>query len=179
MPTYDGGSSIDDDNDVELLEARHKRRTRVDSPKDKDNQSDLLNESQTQAEPSQKHLFREALDKVPSKTLAKKYTDEGTNAAIKLDSEDVVMTDTIAELNEKGFVKLPSLRRLLPEKYYTPQLEENIARPFYNEYYHHEGFVAWWDNKTGKGMIVDHRNNIEHKIGTYISELKLRIWYGI
>lgn len=174
MPTFDGGFPIDDDGDIELFEVPHKRRTEVDSPKH--NQSDLLPESQAQATPSHEHLFW-GLDKLPSKTPVKNHTDEETNTTTTLVCEDEIMTDTIAELTEKGFVKLPSLRQVLPRGVHAPEPEENIDRPYYNEYYHCEGFVAWWDNKTGKGMIIDHRNKFEHKIGTHISELFFPILY--
>lgn len=77
---------------------------------------------------------------------------------------DEIITNPMAELTENGFVKLPSLRQLLPKRDPTPEPEENIPRPYYNEYGHCDGFVAWWDNRTGKGMIIDHRYGVEHKI---------------
>ena len=68
------------------------------------------------------------------------------------------MTDTKTKLTGKGYIELPFLRE------YTPEPQKNMDRPYYNDYFHREGFVAWWDNRTGKGMIVDYRNNLEHKI---------------
>lgn len=70
----------------------------------------------------------------------------------------------MAELREKGVVRLPGLRPLMPKGGHKPEPEGNIDRPYFNEWVHHEGFVAWWDNRTGKGMIIDHHYGLEHKI---------------
>ena len=83
---------------------------------------------------------------------------------VKLHPEDGIMVDTIVDLTEESYIKLPPLHQLLPEADHTPEPEGNIDRPYYNEWTHFEGFVAWWDNRTGKGMIVNHRYGLEHKI---------------
>lgn len=74
------------------------------------------------------------------------------------------MTDITVEFTEEESIKLPSLRQPLPAGDHMSQQDENIDRPYYNEWFHCEGFVAWWDNRTGKGMIIDHRYSLEHKI---------------
>ena len=163
MPTFHGGLKIYDDDDIELLEVRHKRRTKVHFLEH--HQSNLPIASQTPATQSHKQLYEEALDRFRSKPLPKNTPNEETNATSELASEDEIMTDTMDELTEKGFVKLPSLRQILPKGDNTREPDRNIDRPYYyNEWIYHEGFVAWWDNRTGKGMIIDHRNNLEHKI---------------
>ncbi len=75
------------------------------------------------------------------------------------------MADTVVDLSEHDCVQLPSLRQLLPEADYgfEPD-EENIDRPNYDKWAHCEGFVAWWDNRTGRGMIINHRCGMEHKV---------------
>ena len=163
MPTFHGGFEIYDHDDIELFGVRHERRTSVRFLEPY--QYILPPASQTQATPSHKLLEKEAFDRFRSKTLPKNTTNEETNATSKLAPEDEIMTDTTTELTENDFVKLPSLRQILPEGDYTREQDRNIDRPYYyNEWVHCHGFVAWWDNRTGKGMIVDHRNNLEHKI---------------
>lgn len=162
MPTFNRDFEIYDDNDVELVEVRHKKRGRVNCLRP--NQSNPPPEDQTQATPSRKRIFRETLNLFGSETFSQNNANEKTVATSKLASEDEIMTDTMAQLTEKGYVELPSLVQLPPEGDHVPEPEANIDRPDYNEWFHCEGFVAWWDNRTGKGMIVDHRNKLEHKI---------------
>ena len=162
MPTFNGGFEVFDDDDEELLEVRHRKRARVDFQEL--NQSNPPPERQSQATTSHTRIFREVLDRFRSENLSEDFTDKDMNATSKLVPEDEIMTDIMAQLTEKGFVQLPSLRQLLPKVDHTPEPEENIDRPHYNEWVHHKGFVAWWDNRTGKGMVIDYRNRLEHKI---------------
>ena len=181
MPTFHGGSEIYDDDDTELLGVRHERKTtrvRFVEPY----QYNLPPASQTQATPSHKQLEKEAFDRFRSENFSKSITNKGTNATSKLASEDEIMTDTMAELTEKDVVKLPSLRHILPEGDYTREQDRNIDRPYYyDKLVHREGFVAWWDNRTGKGMIIDHQNNLEHKIelSTYLRSSFFPLWNQI
>lgn len=156
MPTFNNGSETYDNEEIKLLEVQHKRKTRVNVLKPK--RSNPSPEHQAQATQSRNHLFHEIIHRFRSEVLSKKNTNEATNATSKLALEDTIMTDTKTKLTEKGYIELPSLRE------YTPELQKNIDRPYYNDYSHREGFVAWWDNRTGKGMIIDYRNNSEHKI---------------
>ena len=162
MPRFNGGLDIYDYDDIELLEVRHKRGTRANCLEA--NQSNLPTESQTQATPPRKQLFREALHNFRSKTLYHNDTNKETTATSKLVPEDDIMTDTVTEVTEKGFVELPSLDQILPKRDHATEPEGNIDRPCYNKWVHHKGFVAWWDNRTGKGMIIDYRYHLEHKI---------------
>lgn len=165
MPTFNGGFEIfddDDDDNKELPEVRHRKRARVDFQEP--NQSNPPPESQSQATTSHKRIFREALSRFLSKNLSEDCTNKEINTMSELVPEDEIMTDTTAQLTEKGFVQLPSLRQILPKADHSPEPEGNIDQPYYNEWVHRKGFVAWWDNRTGKGMIIDHRNSLEHKI---------------
>lgn len=160
MLTFDGEFEVYDEDDIDLLKVR---RTRVNCLKPY--QYYPPPETRTQATPSHKHLFEESLHHFRSKTLPTNSMNEETDATPKRSPVDDIMSYTMAELAEKGVVKLPSLHQFLPERDHTPEPEdENIPRPYYNHWTHGEGFVAWWDNRTGKGMIVDHRYNLEHKI---------------
>ena len=158
MPGFNGGFEIHDDEDIKLLEVRHKRKARVNVLEP--NQSNPPPQTQTQATLARTHLFHEILNRFRSKTRSKNNMNEETNATSRVALEDKIMTDTMTELTEKDCVKLPSLLQVPPE----PQPQENIDRPYYNDYFHCEGFVAWWDNRTGKGMIIDHHYSLEHKI---------------
>lgn len=162
MPTLNDGFEIYDHDNKELLEVRHQKRAKVKVLEPIE--PNPPPESQTQATPPPKRIFQETLDLFRSKTLSKNNTNEETIATSKPSPEEDIMTDTMAQLNEKGYVRLPSLRQLLPEGDHAPEPEGNIDRPYYNEWIHCEGLVAWWDNRTGKGMIIDHRNHLEHKI---------------
>ena len=156
MPTFNSGSETYDNEEIKLPEVQHQRKTRVNVPRPHRSNPSL--EHQTQATQSRNHLFHEILHRFRSEVLSKKNTDEATNATSKLALEDTIMTDTKTKLTEKGYIELPSL---LED---TPEPQRIIDRPYYNDHFHREGFVAWWDNKTGKGMIIDYRNNSEHKI---------------
>ena len=137
MSTLNGAFEVYDDDDddvVELLEVRHKRRS------------------------------RERLGQSRSKTPSQNNTSEDMSAMSKLPLENEIIMDDIIDLTEQDTVKLPPLRNLLPEAYHNPEPEGNIERPYYDECAHFEGFVAWWDNRTGKGMIINHRYGLEHKI---------------
>ena len=155
MPTFNSGSEIYDNEKIKLLDVQHKRKTRVNVLKP--NRSNPSPQHQNQATQSRNHLFHEILHRFRSEVLSKKNTNEATNATSKLALEDTIMTDTKTKLTENN-IELPSLCE------YTPELQKYINRPYYNDRFHREGFVAWWDNRTGKGMIIDHRNNLEHKI---------------
>ena len=148
----------DDDDDIELLEVRYKRRTRETFLKHK--HFDTLLESEMQVTRPQNHLFMEPL----SFGRLQPIPQDDTNVTSKLSPEDEIMADTIIDLTEDAYVKLPSVHELLPEADHMPDPDGNIDRPYYNEWAHHEGFVAWWDNRTGKGMIVNHRYSLDHKI---------------
>lgn len=161
MSTFNSGSETYDDEDIKLLEDRHKRKS---ANVLKRHRANPLPENQTHATPSGNLLFREILPRFHSETLPKNNPNEETNPTSKLALEDTVMTDTATKLTEEDSLILPSLRQLLPQYNYTPEPQENIARPYYTDYLHNEGFVAWWDNKTGKGMIVDYRYNLEYKV---------------
>ena len=141
MPTLNGDLESCDDDDVELLEVRHKPGT-----------TDDFNPpatSQIQATRSPKGRYWESLHRLHPKILPKNNTNKA---------------DSIVEVTEEGYVELPSLHQLPLERGPTPEPETNIDRPYYNNWAHCKGVVAWWDNRTGKGMIVDHRCNLEHKI---------------
>lgn len=157
-----GGFEIYDDDDVELLEVRDRKRARVNLQES--DQSSSPPESHSQATASRKRIFRETLSRFQSKMLSEDSTNKEMIATSKPALEDEIMTDSTAQLTEKDFVQLPSLRQLLPKGGHTPEPEGNIDRPHYNEWLYCDGFVAWWDNRTGKGMIIDHRNHLEHKI---------------
>ena len=146
------------------FETDDKRKRRKSANTLEPNKSNPSTESQSQATSSRNHLFREAPHNSRTKTLENIETSEETNATSELASEDVIMTDTIAEFKKKGFIKLPSLRQGLPESHRTIEPEGNIDRPYYNKWSHCEGFVAWWDNRTGKGMIIDNHLHLEHKV---------------
>ena len=162
MPTFNGGFEIDGDDEIELLEIRHKRRTRKNLLEP--NHSNSPPKSQTLATSSHQLLFGEILDNSHSKTLSKNNENEEANAMSKTGSEDEIMTDPAVELAEKSHINLPSLNQLLPEDDHTSGPDENIERPYYDDWVHCKGFVAWWDNRTGRGLIVDHRYRLEHKI---------------
>ena len=144
MSTFSDAFEVldDDEDDVELLEVRHKRRS------------------------------RQRICQSRSKTLSQNNTNEETSAMSTLPLKDEIMMDDIVDLTEQDTVKLPPLRSILPEAYHTfdqaldqaLEPEGNIDRPYYDEWDHNEGFVAWWDNRTGKGMIINHRCSLEHKI---------------
>ena len=153
---------MDNEDDIELLEARHRRRPRVDYS-DSD-PAEPRPESQTQATPSHKYIFEEVLNTSCPKKLSKNDTDEETNATSKLAPTDEIMTDTMTQPAEKNRLKLPPLRQILSASEHTSDSEGNIDRPDYDEYNWCEGFVAWWDDRTGKGMVIDYRHSLEHKI---------------
>ena len=161
-PTFNGTFKVDDDNDIELLEVRHKRWTRetVSEPC----HSIALPESQNQAAPLPDRLSGEPLDPTQPETLPLNDTHKNTNTTSKLPLDDEVMADNVMDLTQKDQVKLPSLHQLLPGLDRTVGAEENIDRPSYNRWAHCEGFVAWWDNRTGKGLIIDYRCGLEHKV---------------
>ena len=161
MPTFNGVVEVDDD-DIELLEVRHKRRTKENLPES--HPFTTLPESRNQSAPSRNHSFEETLDLTHSKDLLRNDTKEETNVTSNLLFDDEVMSDTVDDLTEKDYVELPSLHHVFPEVDRTREPEGNIDRPYYNERDHCEGFVAWWDNKTGKGMIVNYRCSLEHKV---------------
>lgn len=121
-------------------------------------------ENRTHLTPSGNHLFHKILPRLRSEARSKDNPNEEIKAASKLAVEDNIMTDSTTRVTEEGFVNLPSLQELLPQYKYVPEPRENIDRPYYIDYLHCDGFVAWWDNKTGKGMILDYRYNLEHKI---------------
>ena len=157
-----GALEIYEDEDIELFEVRYKRRTRETFLKH--NSFHMLPESEMQVTRSQNHLFMEPPDFCRLKPIPQDDTNEGTNATSRLSPEDEIMADTIIDLTEEDCVKLPSVHELLPEPDHMPDPDGNIGRPYYNEWAHREGFVAWWDNRTGKGMIVNHRYTLDHKI---------------
>ena len=162
MPTFNGAVKVDDTDDVELLEVRHKQRTQetVSEPC----QSLAPPEDQDQTAPSPDHSSREPVDPTQLEILPPNDTNENTNTTSKLPPDDEVMADNVIDLTEKDQVELPSVDRLLPGLDRTLEPEENIDRPYYNWRTHCEGFVAWWDNRTGKGLIVDYRYGLEHKV---------------
>ena len=162
IPTFNSTVKVDDDDDIELLEVRHKRWTRetVSEPC----LSVALPESQNQAAPSPDRSSGESLDPTQLKTLPSNNTKENTNTTSKLSPDDEIMADNVIDLTEKDQVKLPSLHQLLPSPDRTPEPEENIDQPDYNRWAHCKGFVAWWDNRTGKGLIVNYRCGLEHKV---------------
>ena len=161
MPRFNAAFEADDD-DIELLEVRHKRRM-----------SETFSEpcpfstspgSQNQAAVSPSHSLREPIDPTHLKSLPPNNINEDTNATTKLHPDDEMMVDTIVDLTEDGYVTLPSPHQELSELDRTLEPEENIDRPYYNERTHCEGFVAWWDNRMGKGMILNYRHGLEHKV---------------
>ena len=162
MPTFNGAVKVDDDDDMELLEVGHKRWTRetVSEPC----HSIALPESQKEAAPSPDHSSREPLDPTQLEILPPNDTNKNTNTTSKLAPDDEVMADNLIDLTEEDQVELPSLHQILPGLDRTLEPEENIDRPYYNRWAHCEGFVAWWDNRTGKGLIVNYRCGLEHKV---------------
>ena len=162
MPTFNGAVKGDDDDDIELLEVRHKRWTRetVSEPC----HSIALPESQNQAAPSLDHSSREPLDPTQLEILPPNDTNENTNPTSELPPDDEVMSDDVIDLTEKDQVELPSPHQISPWLDRTLEPEENIDRPYYNQWAHCEGFVAWWDNRIGKGLIINYRCGLEHKV---------------
>ena len=162
MPTFNGAVKVDDDDDIELLEVRNQQWTRdtVSEPC----HSTALPESQEQAAPPPDRSSSELLDPTQLEILPPNDTNESTNTTPKLPPNDEVMADNVIDLTEKDQVELPSLPQILPRPDRTLKPEENIRRPYYNRWAHCEGFVAWWDNRTGKGLIVDYRCGLEHKV---------------
>ena len=136
MSMFNGAFEVydDDDDAVELLEVRHKQRS------------------------------RERPGQSQSRTLSQNNTNEEMSVTPKLPVENEIIMDDIVDLTEQAIVKLPPLRNLLSEAYHTLEPEGNIERPYYDKHAHFEGFVAWWDNRIGKGMIINHRYGLEHKI---------------
>lgn len=161
-PTCDGAFDVYNDDDLELLEVRRQRRIRENLLEP--NHSNTLREDQTQVTSSRNHLSGESVDHLRSNTLSQNDTNEDENATSKLPPEDEIMADNIIDLTENDHVKLPSLHQVLLEADRTPKPEGNIERPYYNEWAHNEGFVAWWDNRSGKGMIINYRCCLEHKV---------------
>ena len=162
MPTFNGAVKVDDDDDIEMLEVRHKGWTRetISEPC----HSIALPESQNQAAPSPDHSSGEPLDPTQLEILPPKDTNENKNTTSKLPPDDEVMADNVIDLTKKDQVELPSLHQVVPGLDRTSEPEENIDRPYYNQWAHCEGFVAWWDNRSGKGLIVDYRCGLEHKV---------------
>ena len=162
MPTFNGAVKVDDDDDIEMLEVRHKRWSgeTISQPC----RSIALPESQNQAAPSPDHSSGEALDPTQLEILPPNETNENTDTTSKLPPDDEVTADNVIDLTKKDQVELPSLHQVLPGLDRTSEPEANIDRPYYNQWAHCEGFVAWWDNKTGKGLIVDYRCGLGHKV---------------
>ena len=162
MPTFNGAVKVDDDDNIELLEVRDKRwvRETVSEPY----HSIALAESQDQTTPSPDYSSREPLDPTQLEILASKDTNESTNTTSKLPPDDELMADDVVDLTKKDQVELPSLHQRLPGLDRTLEPQGNIERPYYNRWAHCEGFVAWWDNRTGKGLIVDYRCGLEYKV---------------
>lgn len=162
MPTSDSAIKVSNTNNKELLEVQDKRWTRetVSEPCN----SIALPESQNQAAPSPDHSSSEPRDPTQLETPPPSDTNESTNTTPKLIDDDEIMADNVIDLTKEDEVELPSLRRILPGLDRTLELEENIDRPHYDPWAHREGFVAWWDNKTGKGLIVNYRYGLEHKV---------------
>ena len=158
IPNFNGAFEVYNDDDLELLEVRRKRKLREDILEP--NHLNTLHENQTQVTPSRSHSSGGPVDHSRLETLPQ---DE--NAMSKQPPEDEAMADNIIDLTESDLVKVPSLHEILPEADGIPEPEGNIDRPCYNEWAHCEGFVAWWDNRSGKGMIINYRNSLEHKIG--------------
>lgn len=162
IPTGGSAFEVYNDDDLELLEVQRQRRAReiiLES-----DHCNTLREDQTQVTPSQDHLSEQTVDHLPSKTLSKNGMTEVENTKSKLPPEDEIMEDNIIDLTGNDHVKLPSLRHILSEADRTPDPEGNIDRPCYNECAHNQGFVAWWDNRSGKGMIINYRHCLEHKV---------------
>ena len=162
LPTVNGAVKVDDDDDIELLEVRNQRWTRdtVSEPC----HSIALPESQEQVAPPPDPSSSEPLDPTQLEILPPNDINESANTTPKLPPDDEVMADDVIDLTENDQVELPALRQILPAPDRTLKPEENIKRPYYNRWAHCEGFVAWWDNRTGKGLIVDYRCGLEHKV---------------
>ena len=152
---------VDDNDDIELLEVRHRQCSR--ETLSEPCHSIALPESQNPAAPPD-HSSRDSLHPTPLEILPPNDTNENTNTKSKLPPDDEVMEDNVIDLTEKDQVELPSLHQISPGLDRIHEPEENIDRPHYNQWAHCEGFVAWWDNKTGKGLIVNYRCGLEHKI---------------
>ena len=162
MSESDDVFEMSDDDDVELLEDHNNRGTRENFDPDHSNKT---SESHTMATHSRKTQFRKNLDHFRAKTLSQRGTNEETRETSKPAPEDGVMTDAVIDHTEtEDYIKLPSLRHIMPKPDYTPKPEENIDRPYFNDWAYHKGFVAYWDNRTGKGIIVNPRFGSEHKI---------------
>ena len=138
MSVFDGAIEVydgdDENDDVELLEVRHKRGSRENTGQSRSN------------------------------TLSQNNTNKETSAMSELPLEDEIMVDDTVDLTKQDVIKLPPLRNLLSEAFHALEPEGNIDRPSYDEWAHFEGFVAWWDNRTGKGMIINYRRSWEHKV---------------
>lgn len=161
-PTCDGLFEVYNDDDLELLKVRRQRRNRENLLEP--DHCNTLREDQTQVTPLRNLLCEGTVDHLRSKTLSQNGTNEDENTMSKLPPEDKIMADTIIDLTENDHVKLPSLHHVLLEADRTSDPEGNIDRPSYNEWARNDGFVAWWDNRSGKGMIINYRHCLEHKV---------------
>lgn len=162
IPTCDYTFKVYNDDDVQPLEIRRQRRPRENLLES--DHCNTLHEDQAQVTPLRTHLSEENVNHLRLKALSQKGTNEDENATSKLPPEDEIMADNIIDLTDNDHVNLPSLRHILREADPAPDPEGNIDRPCYNEWAHSEGFVAWWDNRSGKGMIINYRQCLEHKV---------------
>lgn len=84
-----------------------------------------------------------------------------------LDPEGRIKIGSMAQNGPDRAPKPQHLRLLLPKGNALATRRDNPLRPCYdgrNWSIQHNGIVAWWDNKTGKGLVIEDGNNVEHRI---------------